>query len=257
MFKNIYPLFEPKRILKREMLENLRDYPRDLFRIRYQACSDGILWGCGLTAEKGTIRIDPGVLLWKHTPYVLEEPCRIPYEASGRTAYLCVHFTDRSSGNGQYEYRSQIRISEEKPETGYEIELARFKLQPGARLRDTYTDFYDYRTEFDTLDRIHAPFAAPERHSIWPQALKCFAKSLMEYPVQNAWDPAFCMSCLQLTEAMPYRAVKAYLDVRLGQGKEYSNAEIYHALTSVLRQVSGTGYKAEGTERKERKMLLV
>jgi len=79
----------------------------------------------------------------------------------------------------------------------------------------------------------------------------------MEYPMQNAWDPAFCMSCLQLTEAMPYRAVKAYLDVRLGQGKEYSNAEIYHALTSILRQVSGTGYKAEGTERKERKMLLV
>ena len=65
------------------------------------------------------------------------------------------------------------------------------------------------------------------------------------------------MNCLQLTEAMPYSAVKGYLDVRLGQRKDYSNTEIYHALKSILQQVSGTGYKAEGTEQRERKMLLV
>lgn len=257
MFKNIYPLFEQKRILKKEMLENLRDYPRALFRIRYQDYSDGILWGCGLATDKGAVRIEPGVLLWRNTPYLLEEPYRISYEASGRTAYLKVWFPDRSSGNGQDEYLSQISISTEEPETGHEIELARFKLQPGARLRDTYTDFYDYCTEFDTLDRIHVPYAAPERHSIWPQVLRCFASSLMEYPIQDTWDQAFCMNCLQLTEAMPYRTVKSYLDVRLGQKRDYSNAEIYDALKSILQQVSGKGYKTGRTERKERKMLLV
>ena len=36
MFKNIYPLFERKRLLKKEMLEILRDYPRDIFQILYQ-----------------------------------------------------------------------------------------------------------------------------------------------------------------------------------------------------------------------------
>ena len=111
MFKNIYPLFESKRILKKEMLENLRDYPRALFQIRCQDYSDGILWGCRLAAEEKAVRIEPGVLLWRNMPYLLEEPFRIPYEPSGRTAYLKIHFFDGSSGNGQYEYRSQIRIS--------------------------------------------------------------------------------------------------------------------------------------------------
>lgn len=257
MFKNIYPLFESKRILKKEMLENLRDYPRALFQIRCQDYSDGILWGCRLAAEEKAVRIEPGVLLWRNMPYLLEEPFRIPHEPSGRTAYLKIHFFDGSSGNGQYEYRSQIRISEEEPEEGYEIELARFKLQPGARLRDNYTDFFDYCTEFDTLNRIHAPYASPERRSIWPQALQCFASSMMEYSIQDAWDQAFCLNCLQLTEAMPYRLVKSYLDVRMGQKSDYSNAEIYDRLKSILLQVSGKGYITGRTERKERKMLLV
>lgn len=257
MFKNIYPLFESKRILKKEMLENLRDYPRALFQIRYQDYSDGILWGCNLETKEKVIRIEPGVLLWRNMPYLLEEPYRIPHESSGRTAYLKVRFSDRSSGNGQYEYRSQISISEEEPEEGYEIELARFKLQPGARLRDAYTDFYDYCTEYDTLNRIHVPYASPERHSIWPRMLQCFASSMMEYPMQDARDQAFCLNCLQLTEAMPYRAVKSYLDVRMGQKRDYSNAEIYDGLKSILQQVSGTGYGTGRTEKKERKMLLV
>ncbi len=37
MFKNTYPLFERKKVLKKEMLENLRDYPRDVFHILYRS----------------------------------------------------------------------------------------------------------------------------------------------------------------------------------------------------------------------------
>ncbi len=33
MFKNVYPLFERKRLLKKEMLENIRDFPRDIVDI--------------------------------------------------------------------------------------------------------------------------------------------------------------------------------------------------------------------------------
>ena len=54
MFQNIYPVFEPKRLLKKEMLENLRDFPRSLFGLQYQNYSDGILYGCDIT---GTDRI--------------------------------------------------------------------------------------------------------------------------------------------------------------------------------------------------------
>ena len=52
MFKNTYPLFERKKVLKKEMLENLRDYPRDVFHILYQDYSDGILVGCELKVQE-------------------------------------------------------------------------------------------------------------------------------------------------------------------------------------------------------------
>ena len=40
MFRNIYPIFESKKVLKKEMLENLRDYPRTLFDIQYRGYSE-------------------------------------------------------------------------------------------------------------------------------------------------------------------------------------------------------------------------
>ena len=36
MFENNYPLFNPGRILKTKMLEELRDYPREFIDIKYK-----------------------------------------------------------------------------------------------------------------------------------------------------------------------------------------------------------------------------
>lgn len=49
MLTHIVPKFEKGRILKTEMLENLRDYPRSFLDIRYQDFSDGIITGMNVT----------------------------------------------------------------------------------------------------------------------------------------------------------------------------------------------------------------
>ncbi len=257
MFKNIHPLFEKKRVLKKEMLENLRDYPRNLFRSEFQDYGNGVLWGCGLSVHADEICIAPGVICFGGIPYILEETLRIACEANGRTSYLKVRFLDKVLSMEQYEYLSQICLDEKAPREDMEIELARFKLQPGARLRDTYTDFYDYHTEFDTLDRTNALYAAPGKHSIWPQILKCFGDSLMKYAIQNPWDYAFCLNCMQLKDAMPYDGIKAYLNVRLKQDREYTNADIYEALKQILMEAGGQGAGGRAAENRERKLLLL
>lgn len=257
MFKDIYPLFEKKRILKKEMLENLRDYPRNLFQSEFQGYGNGVLWGCGLSVHAGEICIAPGVIRFGGVSYILEETFRIACEASGSTAYLKVQFLDKVLSMEQYEYLSRICVDDKAPREDMEIELARFKLQPGARLRDTYTDFYDYRTEFDTLDRTNAPYAAPGRHSIWPQILKCFGDSLMKHPIQSPWDYAFCLNCMRLKEAMPYEGIKAYLNVRLKQDREYTNADIYEALKQILMEAGGQGAGGRTAENREKKLLLL
>lgn len=52
-----------------------------------------------------------------------------------------MRFSDKTAGIGQEEYLSQVYWDDRISDDNNEIELARFKLQPGARLRDSYTDF--------------------------------------------------------------------------------------------------------------------
>ena len=152
------------------MLENLRDFPRSLFGFQYQNYSDGILYGCDITGTETGLILLPGILCYKGVPYFLERPYPVSCKAEGKVAYVKVHFWDKTIGSGGEEYLSQIIVDEQEPDAEQELELARFKLQAGARLRSDYVDFYDYETEFDTVNRIYVPYAAPDHPGIWPQS---------------------------------------------------------------------------------------
>ena len=54
MFCYETPQFKKKRLLRAEMLEQLRDYPRDYLEIMYAGYSDGVLCGCGLVSVSYT-----------------------------------------------------------------------------------------------------------------------------------------------------------------------------------------------------------
>lgn len=118
-------------------------------------------------------------------------------------------------------------------------------------------DFYDYETEFDTVNRIYVPYAAPDHPGIWPQILKSFARELLKYAVTDPWDCAFCLQCLQSKEAMPYEAVRAYLHARLGQNKEYTNMQMYGALKKILGEAGGREEIPGQTRKKEGTLLML
>ena len=116
MFQNIYPVFEPKRLLKKEMLENLRDFPRSLFGLQYQNYSDGILYGCDITGTETGMILLPGILCYKGVPYFLERPYPVSCKAEGKMAYVKVHFWDKTIGSGGEEYLSQIIVPYAAPD---------------------------------------------------------------------------------------------------------------------------------------------
>lgn len=257
MFKNIYPLFERKRVLKKEMLENLRDYPRDMFTFMFQEYANGILTGCRIEARMEKLVIHPGIVYHSGIPYFLDEPYSIPYHPTGTVQYLKIHFSDRTEGPGQEEHLTKVILDEEAAEDGCEMELVRFKLQEGAKLRDQHVDFFDHSTEFDTLQLIHAPYASPEQSSIAPQILKAYAAALMVYPLQNPWDCAFCLEAMK-GRILPYEEICTYLNARMREPKAgYTNMEIYDSLRRLVLEVSGKEISGRRTERKERKLLLM
>ena len=77
MFKNIYPLFERKRLLKKEMLENIRDFPRDIFDIFFRNYSDGILTGCDIEVKESYLIVDAGILYRKGVPYIMNDTFKL------------------------------------------------------------------------------------------------------------------------------------------------------------------------------------
>ena len=66
MFRYEYPIFEHKNLLKKSMLDELRDYPLSLSRMYFSGYGDGILEGCALSWEPDcfiTAEISTG---WRH-----------------------------------------------------------------------------------------------------------------------------------------------------------------------------------------------
>lgn len=257
MFRNTYPVFEAKRLLKKEMLDNLRDFPREWFDLQYRDYSDGILWGCDIQGTDTGFTILPGVLYYKKVPYFLDKPYAVACKAEGELVYVRVRFWDKAVGAGGEEFFSQVVVDGQEPDAGQELELARFKLQPGARLRWEYVDFYDFETEFDTVNRIDVPYAAPGHAGIWPRICKSFAAELLKSPGTNAWDIAFGLQCLELKEAMCYETVRAYLNARLERDGEYTNMQIYSAFKSILREAGGRGEVPQYPGRKEGTLLML
>lgn len=257
MFKNTYPYFENKTLLKVEMLESLRDFPREIFELFYRDAANGVVCGAQVQTGGHELLISPGILCWNNMLYSSSEIVKIPYQRLDKLVYLKVRFSNVFLGAVQQEYLTQIYIDSQAPDQCLEIELARFRLQEGARLRDKYTSFFDFETEFNTINRIHVPYSAVGRSTIWPDLLKEFARTLMKHPVHNPWDHSFCLSCLQFSHGMPYEAICQYLGVRLQEQKSsYSNEEIYKALGRILHDADGRERIKTNEKKEPRKVLL-
>ena len=57
---------------------------------------------------------------------------------------------------------------------------------------------------------------------------------------------------------MPYDEIQSYLNLRLeNKQKEYSNIEIYNALSDILTEAKGEKTRGRRTEKGDRKLLLI
>lgn len=258
MFENIYPIFERKRLLKIEMLSNLRDYPRAYFDIMHRNYSNGVLAGTDLCVTNDAITIGPGILFWRGIPYVMRTECNFYYEATDQASYLKVKFLEEQHSVDCLAYLTEIYISAEPAKDGQELELARYKLQKGARLRTEYTDFYDFDTEFDTLNRIHMPYASVENSTIWPEVTKTFARTMLSHSAKDSLDCMFCLSCLQAEGGVASEMICQYLNIRLDDRRAaYSNYEIYQAFGRILAGQSGSRTIGQQENHTQKKMLLI
>ena len=92
MFKYVYPQFEKKRLLRGEMLDQLRDYPKNYIKMSFQGYGDGVLAGCKLTWDNARLTVLPGIILYKGSLYIMETPYEMDCTALDRMRYLKYSF---------------------------------------------------------------------------------------------------------------------------------------------------------------------
>ena len=92
-----------------------------------------------------------------------------------------------------------------------EVELCRFKLKDGARLRTEYKDFYDIQTEYDTLNLAHATWSAADGNSLSKEVTDFFARKVLACEEAGEGDRQFAYLLLQSREAVRTELLKITL----------------------------------------------
>ena len=258
MFYYEYPKFEKKHLLKTEMLEQLRDYPRCYTRLLFQGYGNGIVNGCELSWDENRLTVNSGMIYWNGELYFMEKPYPLECFPEDRLRYVIVRFQEEWQEDGIIYGKTEICISRTLPQDSCEMELGRFRLQEGAKLRYTYQNLQDYDTEYDTINIIHVPFAGLGGCTISPAILLEFAKEMMETGMEDVYDICFVMNVLGNSGKTDRSALTGYLNIEMEQKlKDYRNIDCYREL---LKRLKGRRKDKPGREPKDvtgRKIMLV
>jgi len=235
MFRYEYPEFNNKHLLKVDMLEQLRDYPRHYTQLLFQGQGNGIVNGCELSWSDDQLMINSGLVLWNGNLYFLEKPYTLECRPEDQLRYLVVKFLKETKHSDKVAGETCIYLRKEPVRTQDEMELCRFRLQDGSRLRSVYKDFQDYSTEYDTINIIHSPFTETGDSSISPKLLMCFAEEVMADEIKDSYDYNFCISVLSNGGKINRGAIILYLTTKGEKGTELkTNWELYQALLKLL-----------------------
>ena len=255
LFNQQIPFFERGSILKKDLLQNLRDYPRNIVNLYFSDYSEGILAGSEIKIAGQQIVIEPGIIKFAGRLYILTEPETIEYQPTNQAMMIKLKFAEATAGNDFKSWASELVLESGVELAKNEFELGRFKLREGAKLRTAYNQFSDFATEYNTVNIIHVKYASPEQSTIHPLIMDFFAHKILNSDTDNQFDISFAMQTLQ-AKIVSRKLIKSYLKRKLElTQKSYTNLEIYNYLAQIIRQLSC--YQFQTTETKNEHKILI
>ena len=250
------PRFDAGVILKAEKMNELVEHAFNLPDLVYRGYTKGIISGLDITIDGDFIVISKGLFLYEEEVYTLNKDIRISYHPTNNWNYLkiCKKESMKKIDGIQTHF---VVISDDLLTKESELELCRFKLQEGAKLRYIYDDFEDMNTEFDTVNLIYSPYSSKEMAGLHPKILKNFAKEMLDLRPQNPLDTFFCMQVLGLNTTMNIEEIIRYIEIKKEENLgKVTNYTIYHHLLDILKKekANSKGVKKKATP--QRKILI-
>ena len=238
MFEKRKPIFTKGRILKNEMLESLRDFPRNVTDIFLTSQKEGVISGFELTVDDTDITIAPGIVKYQDEILVLDESLKIPYVSTGNEQILKLHYQDKYQ-TSDFEGRIvNVVLEENECNQSNEIELARFRLSQGAYLRLNYQDLEDFKTGHNTLNIVNQPYSSVSGSTLNPIILQYFARELLKYKTENVHDLAIIYQVLNQNVSISKELLVNYIKIRLKEGnmKHVTNEALHKGLSYILKK---------------------
>lgn len=244
--ENRYPLFPGGRILKKESLWDLRDYAYGGWQLQYVDYTNGILKGCRVRVEGTNLIVGRGMLKYGDFIYLVREEVMIPFEAENRMTILKAVFDVKKNHSDYFVYGVRFFLDNELKLQENQIELCRFHLREGSVLRDTYKNFYDMGTEYDTINLLYATVAGKEKTVLHPEIMQRFMEELHEQQDKQMADYAFCYSIKNTDGIVSRNLIAAYLadrkqDYTVKEINSWDNVRLFNELANVLKTQTNTG----------------
>ena len=240
----VYPVFTTGRVLKKESIENIRDFPRDLLDVFYADYSDGIICGFDVTYNARKLYISGGALKNDGKIIVLKD-ASCDFNEFGENIWVRLRLGETQETEDFLTVGVEIKITRDSGAAANEIELARFRLAEGALLRkkNEYRGVSDFITRDNTLNLVHVKYSGLYSPTFSPVLMKVFAKEILRVS-QDGADIAFAFICLN-GNIVHKDCIVQYLNNRLNAafGENISNAEIYEALIDVTRKQNAAPVK--------------
>lgn len=239
--ENLYPLFERNRILKKELMWSLRDYSFHHIQMEYQSYADGIIKGCKIEVREKELAVGKGLIKHGGFIYLVTEEMTIPYEPTEQLEILKMRMETDNRSEDFIAYRMTLFLDHEPSKKENELELCRFKLRKGSRLRNEYKNFADMATDFDTVNVIGADWSGLSERTLSPAVTGLFAKTVLAETGSLPEDISFAYLCLNQPEAVSRTVLEHYINNRLAGRTEYEEEPLTHRAESA--------YNADGLER--------
>lgn len=209
--EHIYPAFERGRIMKKELLWALRDYSYSALQLRYLDYPDGIISGCDIRTEKDYLYIGPGVIKCQGFVFLLTKEEAVKYAPTEQYVSLKFRLLKKEELPDYVRYVTEFALDNNLERMPGEIEICRYKLKEGARLRTDYKDFYDIQTEFDTVNLVDSTWSAQGGNTLSKKVTDYFARKVLECKDADAMDIQFAYFLLQSSEATVYDILENYV----------------------------------------------
>lgn len=233
------PVFAGRRILKKESLWDIRDYTYAGWQLYYADHTDGLLKGCEIHAEDGRLVIGKGMLKFHDFIYLMMEEERVDYQPKNRWQMLKAEFSEDETNLDYKAYRVRFFLDEELELGENQLEMCRFYLREGSALRDSYKNFADMSTEYDTVNLICATVAGIGEKTLHPLVVKQFGEELWNMEEKDQFDFGFCSLVWNTQGRVERKVIAAYLSNKMKKAvvdkiMSYDNQMVYEKLENIV-----------------------